>query len=674
MTSLPGETVSPLGNPDLSWPEIPDQVFRWPSFTNGMDYTGPDGTLKDGWLRLAENVLLTKIGSLIYPSGVNPNFSINSGNLEVYDFIRFRRDADADVATGFDAWVMVRNNAGTRQFCWTDVSGVLTVLQTVTANAPQDTTIIQVGKRAITTSRDNLPVVWYGTGASTTLGYPEPAAGHPAITLPVPSFGVNMGNEGFDPYQYTYAFEDKFGNITNPQPDLSDPLMLLNPPNWTVTVKVPSSGLPTGYNTANLSRIHIYRIGGKSSELRETFSFVPGSLSGGYYLDNATGAFPIDFHQDSVLPDIFPTYSNLPPPRGLLTLKEHQGRLYGAGQSSSATIAAELGSSSRLWFSRPDMPESWGFEDDGVDDDGGFVDIDDNAADPIMCLESTGSVLVIARRQSIYTLFGSGFTSYRFDKRSDIGVPSRRSMCRRGNTVVFLGSDTKVYELGDRDPVCISLPVYDHMRTKSGDITKGVLFMHEGRLHVCMPKISTTGSYTYILDDNTGGWTELAGRFDVNAAKSINQPSQFRPSCLIAQRAGVAITQEYYYELQNNTSDAPYVTVDIETDRIRFSEMGDRASVTEFYLDVLYVGALNITIEAEGSSETYSFSNPTILFASPIGNRLGLPLGTIQSPIHLKGLPPYLDGSWFSIRITGSVQVFEMRKMFVKLMPSRGSL
>lgn len=648
----------------------PIKTFDWENFSGGMDYTSPDGQVSAGRLRLIQGALLSRWGEIIYPGGPNPT-SVDTGNCEVYDFIRYRREPDTLVTTAFDSWLYVRNNGGTKQFCRTATNGTITVLGTVTTLVPFDICMLQVGKRAITTSRDNLPLVWRGVGSTaTTLGYEVPDPTFPAITIGHSGLGGAMGTDGFSPYQYTFAFEDVYGNFTNPNDTLSTELFLPTAFNWYVEVKVPVNALPTGLLSADIAKIHVYRIGGSSSELRESKVFVPGGTSGGYFLDAATGSFPIDSTIDAALPDIFANYSNTPPPKGLTTLKEHLGRIFGAGQVTSTSGAAgqELGSNARLWFSRPYMPESWGNDDNGVDDDGGFLDIDDDNADPIMCLESTGSVLVIARRQSIYTLFGAGFTTFRFDKRASIGVPSRRCICRFGNRVILFCGDGRVYNLGDRELEQLSMPVDRFIDEAGVDFSKAVLFTHDRKLHVCLPKVSGPGAFTCVLEENTGGWSVLQ-RFDVNAAHSIAQIGAIVPSCMIAPRGTSGIGQEYYYEFDNQSLDAPATTIELYTDRIRMLDNGGVGRLTELYIDMKYAGSLTLEITCEGTTYTYNYSSGIIF-----GNRYGVPLAYLNTPLHLKGLPPSLEGRWFEVRLTGSVTQLHIRNMHIYAIPVRGSL
>jgi len=622
--------------------------WRFIGFT-GMDYTAEDYSLDQQTLRVAQGCVINRRAALSHPgSRGNPVYVGDP----VVDFVRYYRYPDLNTPAAVDAWVHVSGPTTDRKLRRTDP---VTLATTDLANmlglnfsGPYadniQSSVVQVGGRVIAVNGDFLPKVWYGSGSVTTLGYPPPTG--TALTFGTYAAGL-LDTTGLDPYSYTASFLDRWGNETNPM----DPLTPAPAPiNQSIPIHVPTSAVPAGLAPTDVARVYIWRIGGNNSELRLAISYVP-TISGGLFLDSATFASPVDNTPDSSLPDVFANYSNIPPPRGLYVLIEHIGRLFGAGESQLQDVGAELGSPSRLWFSRIGLYNSWGNTDDGIDDDGGYLDIDDNHYDKILGLASTGSVLVIGRLSSVYTLFGNGFQTFRFDKRSDVGIASRRAICRHGNVVRYVGSDGYPYELGNGDSVRIGRSVERYVDTLE-DLLRTVCFSHNGRFFCCFPQSVSGASRTLVLDDRTGGWT-VHVEFDIAAARSVEPPNGGKPVLMIAPRSGGIIPE---WQPSNTPSQK---SLEVRTDRIRLSPLGEKVWVRslhidgEFENDPLFPSPMTVTITVEGTVKTYSLL--------PGRSRL----------LYIDSLPLSLTGEWVEVKITGLWGAGEIRRIDIEAIPMR---
>lgn len=616
--------------------------IRFLGFAGGMDYTSDDGMLDQNTLRVIKNAIFKRRGALSHPGGNGPSI-VTSGT--PYDFCHFYRLPDSNISSIVDRWANVNNSGGSTVFSvYNPSGGANTTLATLGSNGPFDNCVIQVAGRVIATSRDNLPAVWYGLGGTAlTLGYPEPNANAVQFTYSA-GFGTpgsSLDTTGLDPYLYTASFVDKWGNETNPIPVFSDPATPIN--QW-IVVKVPVAALPSPLISSDIARVHVWRIGGNNSTLRLSNDFVP-TVSSGFFVAQ-DGVSDIDKTPDSALPDVFANYSNIAPPKGLLVLVEHIGRIFGFGESSSQSVMQELASPARLWFSRPFQYNSWGNTDDGIDDDGGFLDIDDNHYDKLLGATSTGSVLVLGRLSSVYTLFGNGFQTFRFDRRADHGLASRRSICRHVNVARYVASDFYPYELGNADSVRIGRSVERYIDTLS-DASRTICFSHDGRFFACIPQASLGQAKTFVLDDRNGAWV-LMDEFDLNAAYSLEPPTGGKPQLMGASRAGFIDT--YMNQSSSNLSRA----LELRTDKIRVSHLGEKFYCKSIFLEGDFTGGpLTVTITVEGTVKTY-----TVLAGS---GRL----------LYIDELPLSLTGEWVEVAITGNWSSGEFRRLEIIAVPSR---
>jgi hypothetical protein len=620
-----------------------------------MDYTAEDCTLDFNTLRVIQNAVFNRRGALCHPGGIFPDV-VPDG--VPHDFARYYRLPDDTVASIVDRWVSVVHAGPDYNFNETNpVGGITNTLDTLNSTGPFDNCVIQVANRVIATSRDELPSVWYGTGLAETLGYPEPDDIAVLTTWYDPLLGLPLRpGPPLDPYLYTASFVDKWGNETNPIPVFSIPLLtgILIPDNW-VQVQVPTAALtPTGMDPADLAFINVWRIGANNTSLRLSNRFVP-TVQGAYYESGDFGTTSTeggystshDNTPDAALPDVFATYSNNPPPRGLLVLIEHIGRLFGFGESDDQAVMQELGSPARLHFSRPFQYNSWGNTDDGIDDDGGFLDIDDNHYDKLLGAASTGSVLVLGRLSSVYTLFGNGFQTFRFDRRSDHGIASRRAICRHVNVCRYLGSDFYPYELGNADSVRIGRSVERYIDTLA-DVSRAICFSHDGRFFACIPQASIGTGKTFVLDDRNGAWS-LMTEFDLNAAHSLEPPTGGRPMLMGAHQSGII------RQFMIPQPDSPHsLELEIRTDRIRPSPLGDECYFKSIKIDGEFTGGpLIVTLNCESKSKSYT-----------------VPAGGLRF-LYIDSLPFSMTGEWIEVVITGLWQSGEIRRIELEAIPIR---
>lgn len=399
--------------------------------------------------------------------------------------------------------------------------------------SPQEFSAITAGKRFIFGYTDGYLQVCYDLGNSVAAGLVSiDGAGEtitPEIRTPTTLTGPKFS--GDPKYRYLYVLEDGEGNLTNPSLITADADAIDNPEGVEITLVFDKVYSSTFLTDNDIVKAHVFRIGGNNGLFRLAKTFVPdlaaatipGIVTQYTIVDDATGLYPVDTTPDELLPDIFPSESRLAPPKGLNVLEWHQNRVFAAGYSTTAATMAELGSPARLWFSRANEPEAWGEDDNGQDDDGGFIDIDDNHFDRILQLCTIGSLLVIGRLQSVYTLYGSGFNTFRFDKRADHGLASHKSLCRHGNTAFYLASNRKFYRIDDAGPSNIPGAAIEKKLEAATDaeIRGTVVWSHDRRVYLSIPKTGTT-PICYCYDVPTGAWVNLDyAEFRVNYATSI---------------------------------------------------------------------------------------------------------------------------------------------------------
>lgn len=412
-------------------------------------------------------------------------------------------------------------------------ASTLHTIGTAITNANEFEAIV-AGKRLLFGYTNGTMQVWYGTptGATST------DAGMPTLTatdeymIPEyePATADTMPAWAGDPkYQVVYVFEDGEGNLSNPS--LITPYeFAADNANGQFFRWVGQHAYGGTYLTDNnIVRCHIFRIGGTNGLLRLSRTFVPaiGSGGGGYpvgiLVDADTGLPPYDGTPDENLPNIFPSESRLPPPRGLNVLIWHQSRVFAAGYSTDDEIMEELGSGARLWFSRSNEPEAWGEDDNGAPDDGGFLDIDDDTSNRILALGSTGSVLIVYRMKSIHALYGSGFPFYE-DERAPHGIAGRRAHCRHGNREYYLGSDRKFYRLDDADSTNVGQAIEKAFESLTdAQLQAAVVWSFGNRVYVSAPT-GVSDSVCYALDtvSEPNCWVNLSyPEFRVNYAVGL---------------------------------------------------------------------------------------------------------------------------------------------------------
>ena len=448
------------------------------------------------------------------------------------------------------------------------------------------------------------------------------------------------------------------------------------------------SGVADG--TPGPGLIHVYRVGGDNAVFRKTGSFQPTRLAAnttlpdgtaalaGEIIDTATGNYYADTTRDDDLPDLFLSYSNQPLPNNVRVARYHANRLYMSGYGSGLPVTTpntvmdnDCVSPVYLWFTRPNNLSSVGYDDDGVDDDGGFIILDGDKDDDILQFESIGPIFIIGRKKSVYALYGSGFQSSRFDKRSNIGIASRRAMCRCGNSIRMVCSDGFIRELGDTENPIMSDKIYASFRAIDDDtFANCVTYYHQSIFYVSFPNIDGTSVLCFAYDERLQTWTELSQAINrVNVGKSVGWSrvaanSHGSKTALIVARCNDEATRGLWRASINDYTAGdvisnlvdPDVTFEIETDLRQFSNTESIGRFIAFNLqgDLTDNGnTINVDLTCGSITRTY-----------PLQSTAGKLMYYVRLPADLigKSMKARIYGTWQSGEIRKIEMGYDMRK------------
>lgn len=523
-------------------------------------------------------------------------------------------------------------------------------------STPNDNDAVVFKDRIIYTDSGGELSVMYRDKTSKSVGL---AFGNFAGEFLTPSDGGAgpLDNTAYPEYFYLFVLVDEHGNRSNPSPVSPTGIRVTNK-----QVELEFSGTYIAGDIDDLSAIEIYRIGGRNSEFRLAKSFVPDLNGSNEIVDDATGNYVIDDTIDELLPDIFPAEGRDLSPHGIRCLAVHQDRIFGGGFPLSATYIDEWETPSRLWFSRKNEPEAWGYDDNGVDDDGGYLDIDRASDDPILCLESLGSILLIGRAKSLYALYGEGFNTFRPHRISDVGAASRRAFMRDGNTVYFFGNDRKLYRVGDAQNDYLLQPIetaFDAVTDE--ELRNCVCWCHDKRLYISIPT-SGNNVVCYCYQIRNSSWVNLSyAEFRVNYATSLVphdstgsiEPFGIAP-LLVLCRTGQTVTHKivegssYNWSVDIQTLD--YYPGDYEKARVLTAAIEGTLTNAS--------NALTATLTAGGNTKAVNFGGA----------------GSDYVAYYSRRLPPSLMGEFVRTRITGTLALGAIDRIALGLLRVRPTI
>lgn len=669
------EATKEWGQSDIRIPK------SYAGFPLGLKTSQDPRAVPVGAATTLQNLLFERRGMLRYIGGSNVIWPTDV----IAEFFRYYR-APQGVYDEIRRLIAAKFNGFTSSIISIDESSSsgTTVFTNLSLLYPSDACMLEVDGAIFCTQRDKRMLVSYDAITWVESGFLQPI-GTGFIALDA-GFAGNLDSSGTGvPYTWAYVFRDANGNFSNPTTTTASLQLDLRAAKFTMyDIDTPTVA------SGEISFIDIYRIGGTSSEWRLAKTFVPSAVSG-MILDSATGVAPVDNTADINLSDTLISFNRNPPPRGLLKIVHHGSRIFAAGQSYDSDVTEELVSPSRLWVSRLNEPTAWGQDDNGVDDDGGVIDIDGNDIDWIYDMASTGSVLLIGRAQSVYALTGSGFQTYIPTKISSIGVASRHSMVREGNIVYFLGSDGILYMVTDTDPAPLTDPIQSILDAiPTANLSSAVLWAHNRRLFLSIP-LDSGQLACYFMDlhyrvpgDSTGpfswtlayGWGQMTdSKFRVNQARTIypygvGDPTVVpqgtgRPQCFVAPTGG-----GIYEVLDPDT--ATSTPIGVESPYLYFGDpLGDKGEastdiegcLTEFML----TGQLSFSVAPVVTFTFLQADNTTIGFNLPVRMATGVKGKLLWIP----SFPESCSGIAVKWKVTGSITAGIISSAFLRWMPLR---
>lgn len=270
---------------------------------------------------------------------------------------------------------------------------------------------------------------------------------------------------------------------------------------------------------SQVTQRNIYREGGTSA--------IPRFLT--IINDNTTTTYTDDT-ADIALSLTEMSFTHDPPLAAYGFFYNHKNRIIAAGDASNPF---------RMYLSSYGLPEYWPTVENNADIDGGWIDVEPTYEDPIIGFCSTGSLLVIAKSNSIHVLMGDSFSDFVVRKVSSYGCAARRSLVRCQNQVLFLGPDGMAYALTDDEPQPIALALEATLKTLTrNELAQACACYADQRYILFVPRESGTDPVNVAYDFRAKCWTDLSdaalGATDAYAALGQVTNSEV----LLATKAG----------------------------------------------------------------------------------------------------------------------------------------
>jgi hypothetical protein len=325
---------------------------------------------------------------------------------------------------------------------------------------------------------------------------------------------LNSTNTGTSPYIYYLTFVSATGVESNPSPPSSG---------ITVTNQVINVISIAISDDPQVTQRNLYRVGGANTEIR-LVTTINDNTSSIYTDSTADTNVPLTqavFNHDIVDPSVGFFFA-------------HKNRLWGAGSSTFPY---------RLWFSSYGQPDYFPLSTVDPVNDGGFLDIDPDFSDPIIALAPLGSLLLIARRRTMYICEGDTVDAenpFTFRKVADFGCIAHRSLVLCRNSALFLGVDGLVYQVTDDQPTPLSLPLESLLKSVDPlDLAGACAAYGDQRYYLFIPGAdASTAPVNIVYDFRTSSWTDFSDPH-LGATALYSQPGGGNiPELLFATKAG----------------------------------------------------------------------------------------------------------------------------------------
>lgn len=425
----------------------------------------------------------------------------------------------------------------------------------------------------------------------------------------------------------------------------------------------------TAFGRLLIAKGFIYRRGGSSSSWIRVGEVVfedpdtPGYATSETFIDNTT---ELDLGST-----IMPT-NNYKPPTGLDVIYIHKNRMFAASSRGFGTSETPT----RLWVSGLNQLEVFGVLDSGSATEGGYITLPGGDDDCIKTLCSTGSILIIGRRRSIYALFGSSLSNFALSPRSlNIGVASRDGMCRGYNEVYFLGTDRRVYRVAESDPEWISQNIQEELDSLYIDnIYNAKLRFADGSLFMSFSGSFLGVSSCYKLSLKSG-MPRYWERYDIGSGsiagvESVPHFSYDYSEPVEGAQDDDRITgeDELLVVLEGEFSNPGPPVNGITVNRVLSRQHGIVDIDVDIRKDVIQDGAFGYAtlrashVYVEGS---YEASGPPGLqvkvYADDTVFTYDLPESATISPLANLRLPLHIVGKVLSVRLVGTVVSMDIR-------------
>lgn len=449
-------------------------------FTGGQNTSAADGILPKEKARLMRGVVTDRLGKLRVTPGNTLLFTPSGGGL-----------------VSLTRYV----NASLKRLIWSNGTDVFSQVEGA-ALSPTDigdtsgtTQFTQSNDILIWTKAGDRPQIWRGSGTAYSAGLDAPGSGPTAVDG---GAGVlNSVNKPIDVYDWVYTFVD--ANGVESAPSIASSVLQLNNKQATLAALRGSAW------SSRVTKVNWYRRGGL---LTDYYYVAQSSVIADTGIYPNTGASLTDNTRDiDVSTTIVPRY-NARPPSGTDIITVHNERAWYGFTSGASGL--------KVYFSALSNPEIAGNSQDALASDGGYLTLPGALDDTPLCFASTGSLLVIGRKRSIYALYGNDFNNFALSQRANIGIISGKALVRAVNAVYFMGSDRRVYALTDNSLEWVSEDIQSNLDALTqAQAESAVLAYCDNKLALSFN--STAPDSTYILwlplgqRDTVSGWTEEPG-------------------------------------------------------------------------------------------------------------------------------------------------------------------
>lgn len=360
----------------------------------------------------------------------------------------------------------------------------------------------------------SLMYVWDGSGTFEPAGVPTNTDA-PLIDDVASSGNLDNTATGTD-YQWVYTYEDDRGQESNRSGisagvDLAGKQVELHAPAYEIT---------GDWAGKTISWVNFYRRGNTV----EDFLFSGRSA----FVDNTDVDYVDNIADENLTLRVPPVASNDPPP-DMIGMVLHDGRMWGFDPFGA-----------RLYYSMQGQYEFFSSFTERAEIDGGFIDLDVVEGNDILCLASTGSLLVVGMVKGIHSIMWDS-EKYAPRQESNQGVASVRGMTRGDNNVYYLGRDLLLYRLGDADGINMVPAIEEDLKTSGiikpkTDYNSGAIVYHERKVIFTNP--GATRYYSVHID--TGVVEELSSLYSAIDYLSSPPPGGGKNDLLVAPYSGLS--------------------------------------------------------------------------------------------------------------------------------------